>query len=305
MPTERDRLPAGLGEAESRRGTPSGSYAGTMIQRDGYEAFAVTIDGHVADVAILEAAMGPQLFDELPRLFAELDADPEVRVIVVSGAGANFSYGLDLKKMAPIFDGLLGNGGGGGGGARARSTFLLKIRELQDAISAVADCRTPTISAIAGWCIGGGVDLVSATDIRLASADARFSVREAKVAMVADIGSLQRLVGIIGDGHLRELALTAGDIDSARAERIGLVNTVYPDSAALKVAARALAEEIAANPPLVLRGVKEVLDAERAPRIASGLRYVSTWNAAFLPSEDLAEALAAFAERRSPVFRGE
>lgn len=268
-----------------------------MIPSDDYAAFGVTMNGHVADVSILEAAMGPRFFAELPRVFAELDADPEVRVIVVSGVGANFSYGLDLKSMAPIFSELMG--------ARARSTFLLKIRELQAAITAVADCRTPTISAIAGWCIGGGVDLISATDIRLASADARFSVREAKVAMVADIGSLQRLVGIIGDGHLRELALTAGDIDSARAERIGLVNSVYPDVAALTAAAHALAGEIAANPPLVLRGVKDVLDAERAPRVASGLRYVSAWNAAFLPSEDLAEALAAFAERRAPVFRGE
>lgn len=267
-----------------------------------YEALTVTIDGHIADVALVDSAMGPQFFAELPKAFAELDADPEVRVIVVTSAGANFSYGLDLKKMAPIFDGLTG---AGGGGAKARSTFLLKIRELQDAITAVADCRTPTISAVAGWCIGGGVDLITATDIRLASADARFSVREAKVAMVADIGSLQRLVGIIGDGHLRELALTAGDIDSARAERIGLVNTVYPDAASLAAAARQLAEHIAANPPLVLRGVKDVLDAERAPRVASGLRYVSAWNAAFLPSEDLVEAMTAFAERRAPEFRGE
>ncbi len=265
-------------------------------------SFVVTISDHIADVALVDTAMGPTFFDELPRVFGQLDADPEVRVIVLSSAGPNFSYGLDLISMAPIFDGLMRDGGAG---AKARSTFLLKIRELQDAITAVADCRTPIISAISGWCIGGGVDLISATDIRLASADARFSVREAKVAMVADIGSLQRLVGIIGDGHLRELALAAGDIDSARAERIGLVNTVYPDAAALGEAAHTLAGEIAANPPLVLRGVKDVLDAERAPRVASGLRYVSAWNAAFLPSEDLAEALTAFAERRSPQFRGE
>ncbi|HEX4058120.1 MAG TPA: enoyl-CoA hydratase-related protein [Galbitalea sp.] len=161
------------------------------------------------------------------------------------------------------------------------------------------------MSAIDGWCIGGGIDLVAATDIRLATSSAKLSVRETKVAIVADLGSLQRLVGIIGDGHLRELALTGGDIDAARAERIGLVNTVYPDAGALHAAALELANEIAANSPLVVRGVKDVLDAERAPRVEAGLRFVAAWNAAFLPSKDLGEAFAAFAERRPAEFTGE
>jgi enoyl-CoA hydratase len=131
-------------------------------------------------------------------------------------------------------------------------------------------------------------------------------VRETKVAIVADLGSLQRLVGIIGDGHLRELALTGGDIDAARAERIGLVNTVYPDADALRAAAAvALAKEISANSPQVVRGVKDVLDAERAPRVEAGPRYVAAWNAAFLPSKDLGEAFAAFADRRLAEFAGE
>jgi enoyl-CoA hydratase len=175
----------------------------------------------------------------------------------------------------------------------------------QASITAVADCRTPIVSAIDGWCIGGGIDLIAATDIRLASTSAKFSVRETKVAIVADLGSLQRLVGIIGDGHLRELALTGADIDSARAERIGLVNTVYPDASALRAAALSIARDIANNSPLVVRGVKDVLDAERAPRVEAGLRYVAAWNAAFLPSADLAEAFASFAERRRPQFSGE
>ena len=267
----------------------------------GYTSFSINIEAHIADVALLDTAMGPAFFDELPRVFRQLDADPEVRVIVLSSEGANFSYGLDLKSMAPTFSPLLA----GALGAKDRAAFLLKIRELQESITAVADCRTPIISAIAGWCIGGGVDLIAATDIRLAAADAKFSVREAKVAMVADLGSLQRLVGIVGDGHLRELALTGADIDSARAEHIGLVNSVHPDAAALKAAAQRLAEAIAGNPPLVLQGVKDVLDAERAPRVAAGLRYVAAWNAAFLPSQDLGEAMTAFAERRAPEYRGE
>lgn len=265
----------------------------------------VSVAGHVAEVTLLGNgrgnAMGPDLFRELPVVFDALDADPDVRAVVLTGSGEHFSYGLDLPAMGPLFAPLLD----GSALAPARTAFLDDVRRLQGALDAVARCSAPVVAAIAGWCVGGGVDLASAADIRLASADARFSVREVKVAIVADLGSLQRLVGIIGEGHLRELALTGKDIDAARAERIGLVNDVYPDRSAVLDAARALAAEIAANPPLVVRGIKDVLDVERAQRVAAGLRYVAAWNAAFLPSRDLGEAVQAFAERRAPRFTGE
>lgn len=149
------------------------------------------------------------------------------------------------------------------------------------------------------------MDLISAADVRYASADAKFSIREVKVAIVADMGSLQRLPGIIGDGHLRELALTGKDIDAARAEKIGLVNDVYPDQEALLDAAFATATEIADNPPLVVQGTMDVLDQARATRIAEGLRYVAAWNAAFLASKDLTEAITAMFQKRPPAFKGE
>jgi enoyl-CoA hydratase len=176
---------------------------------------------------------------------------------------------------------------------------------LQDAITAVADCRTPTIAAIHGWCIGGGVDLISAVDIRYASADAKFSVREVKLSIVADVGSLARLPYILSDGHLRELALTGKDIDAARAERIGLVNEVLPDADAALAAAHACAAEIAANSPLVTRGIKDVLDEQRTDDVAASLRYVAAWNSAFLPSKDLKEGIAAMFEKRAAHFTGE
>lgn len=263
--------------------------------------FSIERDGHIAKVTMLAPSMGLEFFRELPEVFRELDADTDVRAIIISGSGSNFSFGLDLKDVAPLFAPL----GTGTASASDRTKVLAQVREWQASLTAVADCRTPIISAIDGWCVGGGIDLITATDIRLATASAKFSVRETKVAIVADLGSLQRLVGIIGDGHLRELALTGGDIDAARAERIGLVNTVYPDADALDAAALELARTIAANSPLVVRGVKDVLDAERAPRVEAGLRYVAAWNAAFLPSKDLGEAFAAFAERRPAEFTGE
>jgi enoyl-CoA hydratase len=146
--------------------------------------------------------------------------------------------------------------------------------------------------------------LTTACDIRLASADAVFSVRETKVAIVADLGSLQRLPHIIGKGHVAELAYTGKDITAARAKEIGLVNEVFPDADTVVQAARAMAAEIAANSPLAVEGTKAVLTAGEDQSVAEGLEYVATWNAGVLQSDDLVEAMAAFMAKRPPVFRG-
>lgn len=243
--------------------------------------------------------MDAEFFAELRATFEALDKDPDVRAIVLSGVRGNFSFGLDLGEASGIFAAM-----GERPGASGRAEFLGLIRDWQTTVTAVAACRKPTIAGIEGWCVGGGVDLAAACDIRLCTADATFSVREAKMAIVADLGSLQRLVGIIGDGHLRELALTGDDINAVKALQIGLVNSVYADADALTAAAQALAGRIAANSPLVSQGIKDVLDAERGPRVEAGLRYVAVWNSAFLLSDDLTEAISAFPQRRSPEFAG-
>jgi enoyl-CoA hydratase len=270
-----------------------------------YESLAVDVDGHVATVTLLGPgkgnAMGPAFWAELPQAFASLDADPEVRAIVLTGSGKNFSYGLDVAAMGDVLAPTLAEGAL----ARSRTDFHTKLRTMQQTITAVADCRTPVIASIHGWCIGGGVDLISAVDIRYACADAKFSVREVKLAMVADVGSLARLPLILSDGHLRELALTGKDIDAARAEKIGLVNDVYADADATLAAALATAKEIAANPPLVVRGVKDVLDEQRTAQVSASLRYVAAWNSAFLPSKDLTEGITALFAKRPPEFKGE
>jgi len=178
------------------------------------------------------------------------------------------------------------------------------VKRLQHSISSVADCPKPVLAAIHGYCIGGGVDLASACDIRLASADAVFSVRETKVAIVADLGSLQRLPHIIGKGHVAELAFTGKDITAARAKEIGLVNEVFADADAVVSGARAMAAEIASNSPLAVEGTKAVLTAGEGRSVAEGLDYVAAWNAGFLQSDDLVEAMAAFMAKRPPEFRG-
>ncbi len=273
-----------------------------------YESLAVEIKDHVAQVTLLGPgkgnAMGPAFWKEMPVVFADLDADPEVRAIVLNGSGKHFCFGLDLLAMGGSLPSV-GGGSDGEASARPRSNFHTMLKRMQQSITAVADCRTPTIAAIHGWCIGGGVDLISAVDIRYASADAKFSVREVKLAIVADVGSLARLPYILSDGHLRELALTGKDIDAARAEKIGLVNEVLPDAEAALAAAHATAAEIAANSPLTVRGIKDVLDEQRTDDVAASLRYVAAWNSAFLPSKDLKEAVTAMFEKRPPNFTGE
>ncbi|MCI4674286.1 crotonase/enoyl-CoA hydratase family protein [Candidatus Mycolicibacterium alkanivorans] len=270
-----------------------------------YESLTVEVKDNVAQVTLIGPgkgnAMGPAFWAEMPVVFAELDADPEVRAIVLTGSGHNFSYGLDLVAMGDTLSGMMG----GELSARPRAEFHTRLKQMQQSITAVADCRTPTVASIHGWCIGGGVDLISAADIRYASADAKFSVREVKLSIVADVGSLARLPYILNDGHLRELALTGKDIDAARAEKIGLVNDVFDDAEASLAAAHATAAEIAANSPLVVHGIKDVLDEQRTADVSASLRYVAAWNSAFLASKDLTEAMSAMFAKRNPEFTGE
>ncbi len=187
-----------------------------------FESPVLRIEGGEEGVATLwldraEArnAMGVDLWRDLPRAMAALSADTAVRVVVVAAQGPHFSVGLDLKAMGAMLTGGAGDDGGSSRpsmAARARSGRSEVLR-LQDAITSVARCPKPVIAAVHGYCIGGGVDLIAACDIRFASADAVFSVREAKMAIVADLGSLQRLPAIINAGHLAELAYTGKDIE--------------------------------------------------------------------------------------------
>src|SRR5258707_2989959 len=172
-----------------------------------YESVLVDTKDNVAQVTLIGPgkgnAMGPAFWSELPELFAELDADPNIRAIVLTGSGRNFSYGLDLPAMGGFLAPVLADGAMAG----PRSDFHAEVLRLQNTISAVADCRTPTVAAIHGWCIGGGVDLIFAGDIRYARAGAEVSVPEVKLASVADVGSLAPLPLILSDRDLSALVL--------------------------------------------------------------------------------------------------
>jgi enoyl-CoA hydratase len=271
------------------------------------EVFTIERDGHVAtlwlDSPERRNAMGPDFWNDLPVLVDELSEDDDVRALVLAAKGPHFTVGLDLKSMGGVASG--GGGGGKSSQAARGMRFLKEVSRLQRSITAVADCPKPVIAAIHGYCIGGGVDLISACDVRLASADAKFSIRETKIAIVADVGTLQRLPSIIGKGHVAELAYTGKDIDAERARHIGLVNDVFPDAEGVVKGAREMAAEIAANSPIAVQGTKHVLKACENRSVEEGLDYVGVWNAGLMQSSDLIEAMTAFMEKRPPVFKGE
>src|SRR3990172_4751334 len=252
-------------------------------------------------------AMGPDFWSEFPKAMEALGSNPEVRCIIVQAEGKAFRGGVELMSMG----GTLQGGGGSGAGnmnpatsVAGRKRFLDEVRRLQDSITAAEKCPKPVIAAIHGACIGGGVDLATACDIRLATRDAKFSIRETRIAMVADVGTLQRLPRILGRGLAAELAYTGKDFSGQYAKDIHLVNEVFDTIEALRAGARKLAEEIAANSPLAVQGTKHVLRACEDKTVAEGLDYVALWNSAFLTSEDLTEAILAWMQKRPAKFKG-
>jgi enoyl-CoA hydratase len=250
-------------------------------------------------------ALNRALWYSIPQALAALDADSAVRVIILAGKGKAFCAGIDLVDHAP---GLAGGGslsGSGGSAVAQRRQLYEDIRAYQQTASCFANTNKPVIAAIHGACLGAGMDLVTACDLRFASADASFSVRETRIAMVADVGSLQRLPRLIGDGIAREWIFTGADYTAQQAADVHLLNAVLPSQEALFARAREAAASIAANSPLAVQGSKQVLGFANRRETDANLDYVALWNSAFLHSEDLGEAMRAFMERRAPKFRGQ
>ncbi len=265
------------------------------------------IDGHIATLWLdrpqKRNAMSGEVVADLARAMAAIAANGELRAVVIAGRGKSFCVGIDLASLG-------GSGPHGGdaeqvSGATASLRQLQRTRDFQAAISSVAECPLPVVAAIHSHCIGAGMDLITACDIRLCSEDALFGVRETKIGIVADVGTLQRLPGIVGAGQVAELAYTGKDIGAARAEKIGLVNDVYPDADAVYAAALKLAAEIAANPPLAVRGTKFILQQGEDLTTEQSLLLNGLWTmVTTLNSNDLGEAMQAFMEKRPANFTG-
>jgi enoyl-CoA hydratase/carnithine racemase len=263
------------------------------------DSFKLEKEGNVAWLVLNRPekrnTMTAEFFAELQQAFGSLDEDAEVRAIVIRAEGKMFTAGLDLVAAASLI---------GDGSASYREWLRNTILGLQQGMNAVERCRKPVIAAVHGPCIGGGVDLLSACDIRLASQDAVFSIRETRLGIVADLGTLQRLPTLIGHGRTRELALTGRDFTAGEALQMGFITRLCEDREALLAEAGRLAREIAGLPPLAVQGVKDTLIHARDNGVYPGLGYVAQKNAALIPNDDMMEAVAAFLEKRPPVFKG-
>ena len=268
------------------------------------DVLTVHTEAHVATVLLdrpeARNAMGPDLWSDLPTVMDAVGADPEVRVVIIAATGPDFSVGLDLKAFGPE----LMAGFGEAGSVAGRRQTTIQVKKMQHTMTSIARCPKPVIAAVHGHCIGAGVDLITACDIRLATGDAILSVRETRMAMVADVGTLQRLPRILDPGRVAELAFTGRDFSGADAHEMGLVSATYADRDALLKAAGDMASEIAANSPLAVQGSKAVLAATENMSTEEALDYAALWSAAYLNSNDLREAVLAFIEKRPPEFDG-
>ncbi len=262
--------------------------------------FKMEQDGHIVWLTLNRPddrnTMGLTFFEELTKHFHRFDEDSSVHVVVIKAEGKSFSAGLDLTEFGPLLS--------GGAGADVREELRRTILKCQEGLNAIEKCRKPSIAAVHSHCIGGGVDLLCACDIRIASKDAIFSIRETRMGLIADLGTLQRLPRIIGHGWFGELALTGRDFTAQEALQMGFVTRICEDPQRLYEEAKRIASHIAACPPLAVQGAKETILYSRDRGVEAGLHYVAQKNAAALPSEDVIEAVKAFMEKRTPVFKG-
>ena len=262
--------------------------------------FEIDTQDHVAHLRLNRPerlnTMAPPFFPALRDAVRTLNHSGDARVLVISSTGKHFCAGMALEVFGGD-DALLATHT-----ARARLSFQESLRQLIDCFSALDEARLPVICAIQGGCIGGALDLATACDIRLCSADAFFTVQEIHIGMMADLGVLQRLMKIVPQGVARQMAYTGERVDAERALGIGLVNAVLPDAPALLAHAMALAHEIAAKSPLAIAGSKLALNHARDHGTAASLAQMSWLQSAIFDTAEMAAAIAAWKAKSTADF---
>jgi len=265
-----------------------------------YTCFDVDISHAVAHVRLSRPdalnTMTPAFWRELPEIVTGISDEASARVVVLSSSGKHFSAGMDLSVFTG--DGLAVDAEPGRRNARLRSN----AKVLQWSFTALEKARVPVIAAVQGGVIGGAVDLVTACDLRYASADAFFCVQEINIGMTADVGTLQRLGKVIPEGVARELAYTGRRMSAQRAYEVGLVQQVYADHDALVAGALETAREIASKSPLAIWGTKVAMNYARDHSVDDGLEQIATWQSGMFQPADMMEAFTAKSEQRAPVF---
>jgi len=269
-----------------------------------HSCFEFELDENVAHLRMCRPealnSLNRAFWTELPEIVRGIDDEGSARVLVLSSAGRHFTAGLDYGILASA---LTEEDGAVGGVGRGRASLREMLLHLQEALSCLERARMPVIAAIQGGCVGGGVDLITACDMRYCTEDAFFCIQEVNIGITADVGTLQRLPKIIPDGVARELAYTGRRLPSQRAKEIGLVNEVYPTQEAMLADVMEIAREIAGHSPLVVWGSKEMLNYARDHSVEEALNYVATWQTGMFDPGDVEEIFRARQEKRKPVFQ--
>jgi enoyl-CoA hydratase len=264
-----------------------------------FETLELEIDQQVATVTLNRPdkanAMSATMWDELQTCFEWLDEEPSVRAIILAGNGKNFCSGIDLGLFGSI-------GGSVTEHARRAEALRRTILRLQGNLSAIENCRKPVLAAIHKACIGGGIDMTCCCDMRYASKDAYFSIKEIDIGMTADVGTLQRMPKIVPDAIVRELAYTGRSMSADEAREVGFLNRVFEDRETLLKEVTAIARDIASKSPLAIRGTKEMLLYARDHSVSEGLNYIATWNSGMLSQADLGAAMQAQMEKKTAEF---
>ena len=266
-----------------------------------YSCFEVELEENVAHLRMCRPdalnTFSREFWRELPEIVRELDEAGATRVLVLSSSGRHFTAGLDFELLSSELatdDGTAG---------RPRVGLRELILQLQESLSCLERARMPVIAAVQGGCVGGGVDLITACDMRYCTEDAFFCIQEINIGITADVGTLQRLPKIIPAGMVRELAYTGRRLPARRAREIGLVNEVYPNQEAMLAGVMEIAREIAGHSPLAVSGSKEMLNYARDHSVEEALNYIATWQAGMFQPQDVKEAFGAKQEKRKPAFQ--
>ena len=270
----------------------------------GYECFDVEVVDKVAHMKMNRPeksnSMIPAFWRELPQIVDEFSDAGSVRAIVLSGEGRHFCSGMDLEVFTSNSD--VGPSTASGHPSRRAERFRTTAMNLQHALSTLERARMPVLCAIQGACVGGGIDLVSAADLRYATESAFFSIAEINIGMTADVGTLQRMPRLVPEGIVRELAYTGRRWTAEEALAAGFVNAVFADQESMIDTVMDTAAQIAKKSPMAVWGTKQSMHYSREHTVADGLEYIANWNAAMFDTDDMAEAFTAQMEQRDPDF---
>lgn len=267
-----------------------------------FETFEYKVEDHIAHVVLNRPekvnALNEKSWKELQAIFELIDATPEVRVAVLSGNGKLFCAGIDLELLMSVKQ--VENIDCPG---RRSERIMEFVKELQAPVNAIENCSKPVIAAVHNGCIGGGLDIIAACDMRYCTEDAYFTIKEIDMGMVADLGTLQRLPKFVRPAVVAEMAYTGRKVKAVEAKEIGLVNDHFTDKETMLDEVKKLAAMIASKSPLSIRGTKEVLRHTQDHSVADGLHHMSVWNAAMLMSDDLNQAFMAAMTKQPPTFK--